>query len=107
MEDAPKWLDEALDMVEHGHTVVEIARRLQRGETTVLEWLKISGVAKPGIYAHAIRTAEFEAKFAEMSAQGYQLTDIARRLGCSLSRVKRWRIGRTPGNRLRRENGTT
>jgi DNA-binding CsgD family transcriptional regulator len=107
LEDAPKWLDEALDMVEHGHTVVEIARRLQRGEKTVLEWLKISGIAKPGTYAHAVRTAQLEAKFAEMSAQGHQLFDIARRLGCPLSRVKRWRIGRTPGNRLRRENGTT
>jgi integrase len=106
LEDAPQWLDMALDMLEQGHTVVEIARRLQRGEKTVVEWLKISGVAKPGTYAHAIRTAELEAKFAEMSAQGYQLTDIARRLGCSMSRVKRWRVGRTPGNRLRRENGT-
>jgi DNA-binding CsgD family transcriptional regulator len=105
LEDAPQWLDEALDLVEQGHTVVEIARRLQRGERTVTEWLKVAGVAKPGVHAAAVRTAKLEAKFAEMSAQGYQVVDIARRLGCSLDTVKRWRIGRTPGNRLRQENG--
>ena len=105
LEDAPQWLDEALDLVEQGHTIVEIARRLQRGERTVTEWLKVAGLAKPGVHAAAVRTAKLEARFAEMSAQGYQVVDIARRLGCSLNTVKRWRIGRTPGNRLRQENG--
>jgi integrase len=104
MEDAPQWLDEALDLLEQGYGIVEIARRLQRGESTVTAWLKVAGIAKPGIHAHAVRTADLEAKFAEMSAAGYQLTDIAYRLGVKLNRVKRWRIGRTPGNRLRREN---
>jgi uncharacterized protein YjcR len=67
----------------------------------------VAGLAKPGVHAAAVRTANLEARFAEMSAQGYQVVDIARRLGCSLNTVKRWRIGRTPGNRLRQENGVT
>ena len=104
LQDAPMWLDDALDMVEQGHTVVEIAIRLQRGEATVRKWLNVAGVAKPGTHAAAVRTAELEAKFAELSAQGHQLTDIAYRLGIPMTTLKRWRAGRTAGNRLRREN---
>jgi transposase len=91
-------------MVEQGHTVVEIAIRLQRGEATVRKWLNVAGVAKPGTHAAAVRIAEREAKFAELSAQGHQLTDIAYRLGIPMTTLKRWRAGRTAGNRLRREN---
>lgn len=83
---------------------MEIAIRLQRGEATVRKWLNVAGVAKPGTYAAAVRTAELEAKFAELSAQGHQLTDIAYRLGIPMTTLKRWRAGRTAGNRLRREN---
>src|SRR5262249_57609199 len=92
---------------EQGQSVGESGRGRERGEKTVTEWLKVAGLAKPGVHAAAVRTAKLEAKFAEMSAQGYQVVDIARRLGCSLNTVKRWRIGRTPGNRLRQENGAT
>jgi transposase-like protein len=104
LEDAPQWLDEALELLEQGYGLVEIARRLQRGETTVAKWLKVAGVTRPGTYAHAVRTTDLEAKFAEMLAAGYQMSDIAYRLGVPLTTVKRWRAGRTPGNRLRREN---
>jgi integrase/transposase-like protein len=104
LEDAPQWLDEALELLEQGYGLVEIARRLQRGEATVARWLKVAGVTKPGTYAHAVRTTDLEAKFAEMLAAGYQMTDIAYRLRVPLTTVKRWRAGRTPGNRLRREN---
>jgi transposase len=100
LEDAPQWLDDAIDMLEKGSGIVEIARRLQRGESTVMRWLKAAGIADPGKYAATVRIAMLEAQFAALTAQGYQVLDIAERTGASTTTVKRWRGGgRTPGGR--------
>ena len=84
----PSWrLLFACNVANNSEEMVERGRRCQTGNSSA-----------------AVRTAELEAKFAELSAQGHQLTDIAYRLGIPITTLKRWRAGRTAGNELRREN---
>ena len=93
LEDAPQWLSEALDMVDQGCTVVEIAHTLRRGEATVTEWLRVAGIEHPGKHAARVREAKREAMFAEMIEQGWQARDIAYKCQCSLQTVKKWLAG--------------
>ena len=102
LEDAPRWLDDALDLLDQGCTLVEIAHRLKRGVGTVANWLEVAGVASPGRHAAQVRAAHLEAKFAEMSAQGWRVLDIAYQCKCSRVTVEKWlrrqgeNAGKTP-----------
>jgi integrase len=91
IEDCPRWVDAALDMIDQGASVVEIAQRLNRGESTVTHWLRVAGVPNPGKAAARNRRIQWEAKFAEMRAQGYQAREIALAVGCSIDIYKQWR----------------
>jgi integrase len=89
-ENAPAWVQEALDLLWDGWMLIDVCRQVKRHRANVLQVFKRHGLAPPT----AIRRAVMHARWEALCNAGYGDAEIAEKTGGTLHKVWEWRVRR-------------